>query len=112
MDRETKTFFVCMLMVGLLFGATGQLLLKLGLLNTTPLLELFILLGVALYGLSTVIYLYILSRTHLSWVYSLGGLSYVFATILAVFVLDEPTSLARWLGVAVIAIGCILIGLS
>ena len=73
MDTETKAFFLCIMIVGLLFSATGQLLLKLGLLNLAPLLELFILLGFVLYGLSTVIYLYVLSRTHLSWVYSLGG---------------------------------------
>lgn len=72
----------------------------------------FLLLGFVLYGCSTLLYLFVLSRTHLSWVYSMGGLSYVFTVILASVVLGEGASLVRWLGVIIIAVGAVLVGRS
>jgi uncharacterized membrane protein len=66
----------------------------------------------AAYGIATLVYLYILGRSHLSWAYGFVGFSYIFTTVLALIVLGENISAFRWLGVVVIAIGTALIGLS
>ena len=55
-------------------------------------------------------YFYVLSRAHLTWVYGIGGLAYIFAVILANFI--ETVPLLRWVGVIVITIGVALIGFS
>lgn len=49
---------------------------------------------------------------HLSWAYSMGGLSYIFAVLLAHLALGESVPFLRWVGVLVIAVGVAMIGLS
>lgn len=110
MRKETKLLLVVVLLFSTLLGSIGQLLFKLGLTTTTILL--YLLLGFLAYALSTVLYLYALGRMHLSWAYGMGGLSYVFASILALLILGEQISPLRWLGILVIAIGAALVGLS
>ena len=95
-----------------LLGAVGQLFFKIGLMHAGLYLMAYIALGVIAYGVSTLIYLHVLGHTHLSWAYSFNGLSYVFAAALAVLALNESVGLARWIGVAVIAIGTAFIAVS
>lgn len=93
-------------------GALGQLLFKLALPTGRPILIGWLVLGIAAYGIATLAYFYVLSRVHLSWAYGIGGLSYIFATFLAYFVLAENVPPLRWAGVVVITIGVVLIGTS
>lgn len=99
------------MLIGTALGGCGQLFFKLGLSNKVQLTE-FLSIGIILYFVATVFYLYVLGRSNLSWAYGLGGLSYIFATTLASFILGEPVSLLRWVGVLIIAIGTALVGLS
>ncbi len=92
------------------FAAVGQLLFKYSF--TSSFVAGWLALGVVAYGVSTVAYFYVLSRVHLSWAYGIGGLSYIFTTVLAYLVLMEDIPLLRWVGVIVITIGVILIGTS
>ena len=92
-------------------GAVGQLLFKLAFVSSSTLIE-WLLLGIVAYGFGTLAYFYVLSRVHLSWAYGIGGLSYIFATFLAYFVLAENVPPLRWVGVVVITIGVVLIGTS
>ena len=62
--------------------------------------------------ISTVIYFYVLGRTHLSWAYGFTGLSYIFASAIAFLFLGELVPGLRWLGIAIIAIGTALVGSS
>ena len=105
---------VMLLLVSTFTAAVGQLLFKLGLNNTTSpaLFVSGILIGLGAYAASTVFYFVVLSRVHLSWAYGIGGLSYIFATLFAAFILLENIPPLRWVGVAVIFVGVILIGLS
>jgi uncharacterized membrane protein len=91
-------------------GAVGQLLFKYAFVSSSLIEWLFF--GIAVYGAATLVYFYVLSRAHLSWTYGIGGLSYIFATFLAYFVLAENVPPLRWLGVVVITIGVVLIGTS
>jgi drug/metabolite transporter (DMT)-like permease len=100
-----------MLVFSTLLGAIGQFFFKYAFLNSALFAELLAA-GIAAYLVSTLIYFYVLSRVHLSFAYSMGGLSYIFAVVLAVLFLNESVPLLRWAGVITIALGVVLIGLS
>ncbi len=114
MEKESqysKKILVSILITSTFLGGLGQFLFKIGLNNHNSfILLLFVFLGFLSYSLSTVFYFFALSRAHLSWVYGFGGLSYIFASLLASFI--EPVPLLRWLGIFIIAVGTALIGIS
>lgn len=64
--------------------------------------------GIA-YGGATVLWLYILKHFPFSIAYPLSSLSYVFGMLAAIIFFHEEVSLAKWIGVLLIAGGCILI---
>lgn len=109
---ESKVKYALVLGCSTLLGAVAQVAFKHGLnLGGLPTAE-WLAVGILLYGFSTIVYFYILSRVHLSWAYGIGGLSYIFATLLAFFALSENVPPLRWAGIVVITIGVILIGIS
>ncbi len=110
--QNIKKLLLLMLVGSTILGAVGQLLFKLGLQSTGVYLIGLILLGIISYGLSTIIYLYVLGRSHLSWAYGVGGLSYIFASVFALIFINEPITLLRWIGILLIAAGTALVGLS
>lgn len=110
--KEEKRSYIMLLSVSTALGAIGQLLFKLGVTSGMYNLIMFISLGLIAYLVSSVIYFYVLSRTHLSWAYGFGGLSYIFASALAFLFLAEAVPPLRWVGIVVIAIGTALIGFS
>lgn len=110
--QNAKRYFVLILITSTFLGSIGQLFFKLGVQSTRVSLLIYILVGIISYGISTVLYLHVLGRMHLSWVYGFGGLSYIFVNILAFFVLSEKIATLRWVGIVMIAIGTALIGLS
>ena len=85
MESE-KSKSIGLLVVSTLLGAMGQLFFKYSFVNAGSFLIL-LLIGILAYAASTAVYFYVLSRVHLSWAYSVGGISYVFAVLLAVQVL-------------------------
>ncbi len=113
MQKDSKVFYIILLVFSTSLGGIGQFLFKEGLLQSGLYLEVLVIaVGVLVYVASTAIYFYTLARTHLSWAYGFGGISYIVAELLAYFVLAEPVGIARWIGVLVIAIGTALVGLS
>lgn len=113
MQKDSKLFYIVLLVFSTSLGGIGQFLFKEGLLQTALYLEVLVIaIGVLAYVISTAIYFYTLARTHLSWAYGFGGISYIVAELLAYFVLLEPVGIARWIGVLIIAIGTALVGLS
>lgn len=69
-------------------------------------------LGLFLFGISAIFWLVVLSRVSLSIAYPFAGLSYVGIVLLDKYVLHEPVPPLRWVGVATIAIGIAVVGLS
>ncbi len=109
--RESKIKNLSVLLVSTFLGAAGQFMFKYSFLGVgLAHLVIYLAFGLLLYGLSTVFYFYVLSRAHLTWVYGVGGLSYIFAVILANFIEAVPP--LRWIGVIVITVGVALIGFS
>ncbi len=107
---KNKIYLIFIIFTTIL-GASGQLLFKSALGNNNIIIYL-IFIGLICYGLATLIYFFMLSKFHLSWLYSFNGLTYIFTLLLAHFVLFEKISLLRWVGIIIIAIGVIIVGLS
>lgn len=113
MQKDSKLFYIILLVFSTSLGGIGQFLFKEGLLQSSFYIEVLVIaFGVLVYVISTAIYFYTLARTHLSWAYGFGGISYIVAELLAYFVLLEPVGIARWIGVLIIAVGTALVGLS
>jgi multidrug transporter EmrE-like cation transporter len=117
-----------LLVVSVCFAVAGQLTLKsamnrIGRIGAdqlaTPGSTLFtaareplLWLGLALFGVSAMFWLVVLSRVPLSVAYPFVGLSYVAIVAFARIVLGEQVPLLRWAGVVVVAIGIVIVGLS
>jgi drug/metabolite transporter (DMT)-like permease len=65
--------------------------------------------GLALFGLSAMVWLVVLSRASLSFAYPFAALTYVLILLFDHFVLDDPVPPLRWGGVAFIAAGIFLV---
>jgi multidrug transporter EmrE-like cation transporter len=68
-----------------------------------------ILLGFALYVFATVIWMYLLSKLPLSFLYPLQSIAYVLALFIAVYLFKEQIPVTRWIGVTVIMFGVYLV---
>jgi uncharacterized membrane protein len=110
--RDSKKMYVVILLISTLLGAFGQVLFKEGVVSGFEMLALYLFLGLVSYGISTILYFYVISRTHLSWAYGFVGLSYIFASAIAFVFLSEQVPVLRWVGILVIAVGTVLVGAS
>lgn len=116
------------LFIGLVFESTGVVLLKKGMaevgdVKTMSLGEIArvvkagitntqILLGVFFEALFFVCLLVLMARSDISFLWPMTGLSFVFATVAAIFFLREQVSTVRWVGVILIMLGAALISYS
>ncbi|GIU97112.1 MAG: transporter [Actinomycetota bacterium] len=65
--------------------------------------------GLALFGISAILWIFALSRASLSFAYPFAALGYVLIVAFSVFVLHETVPPLRWVGVAFICIGIVLV---
>ncbi len=72
---------------------------------TTP----FVWGGLVLFGLSAVVWLWVLSRASLSFAYPFAALTYLFIVLVDRFWLNETVPPVRWAGVAFIMTGIVLV---
>ena len=116
------------LIIGLLFESAGVVLLKKGMaqigdvgtLNPSNALRIFksgatnpsILAGVLFEALFFASLLLLMSKSDISFLWPLTGLSFVFATFAAIWFLGEQVSMIRWAGVILIMLGAGLISYS
>ena len=87
------------------FGAVGASAASLKAVATT----VAVWVGLALFGLSALVWLAVLSRASLSFAYPFAALTYVLIVLFDRFVLDETVPALRWGGVAFIIVGIILV---
>jgi drug/metabolite transporter (DMT)-like permease len=71
-----------------------------------------ILLGLFFEALFFLCLLILMSKSDISFLWPLTGLSFVFATFAAIWFLGERVSAVRWMGVALIVIGAAFISYS
>lgn len=110
-----------LLLINIILLVAGQTLWKIGLsgmdleFTVHGIIKMFInpyiLGGLVIYSIATVIWFYILSRSELSLIYPLQSLCYVAAAIVAVLVFKESIPQTRWLGIALIILGACLVSL-
>lgn len=116
------------LLVGLVFESTGVVLLKKGMeqigeIHGYTVAEMFrvfkagvtnpqILLGVFFEALFFACLLILMSKSDISFLWPLTALSFVFATLAAIWFLGEKVSTVRWIGVILIMIGAAFISYS
>lgn len=119
---------IALLLVSVVFATAGQLTLKgameaIGRIGTQELSDVgqtitravkepLLWIGLALFGISAVFWLVVLSRVDLSLAYPFVGVSYIVVVTLARFMFNEHVPTLRWVGVTVIAVGIALIGIS
>ena len=72
----------------------------------------FVLFGLLLIGISSVIWIVALSRTELSYAYPFVSVGYITTAILSVLLFNEPSSVVKWIGIAVIVSGVIILSRS
>lgn len=109
---------------GILAGGFGALLLKVGARSLVPrgggwVTQLLgalgtpsILVGVALYLVPTVLWIWLLRTIPLTVLQPILSLSYVLTALLALWILREPVPLQRWLGMGLIMAGIVLVSRS
>ena len=121
-----KLIFI--LLIGLIFESTGVILLKKGMpqigdMQKVSVNEVWrvvqagltspqILLGVLFEALFFGCLLMLMSKSDISFLWPLTGLSFVFATFAAIWFLGEHVSPSRWIGVALIMAGAAFVSYS
>jgi len=112
----TSLFAVSLVLIATIIGAFGALFLKYGAEKLTrsnkwTFINIRLVFGVFLYGLSSIFFLIALKNGELSVLYPLTSLSYVWISLLSIKMLNEKMNFFKWLGIAAILIGVSLIGL-
>lgn len=69
-----------------------------------------VLVGLTLFVLSAVTWLVVISRVPLSLAYPFAGITYLLLTLFSRFVLKEHVPSLRWVGVALIVAGVVMVG--
>lgn len=69
----------------------------------------YVLLGLACYAVSVVVWLIVLSRVNVSYAYPLLSVGYIVVTLAGKLFFSEEVGLSRWSGVLVICAGVYLI---
>ena len=110
-----------MIVISILVGSAGQLFLKQGMiqvgsLQIQSLVEIgtlawrvfstpLVILGLACYGVGTLVWLGVLSRLDLGFAYPMLALSYVLVPLMAQVFLGEKIPIARLVGIGIIVVG-------
>jgi drug/metabolite transporter (DMT)-like permease len=71
-----------------------------------------VLLGLFLYGVGAILWLWVLARTDLSFAYPFVGLGFILTMLFGSFFLGEPMGLARVSGTMLIVAGVVLVSRS
>jgi multidrug transporter EmrE-like cation transporter len=114
------------IILSVLTGGFAQTMMKLGTkrvgeFGDTPVLDYllrlmtspFIILAVVSYGLGVILYMLVLSRTDLSYLYPvMTALGLVLASLISVFIVGEHISPLRMAGIAVVIAGVLMLSQS
>ncbi|MEK7127727.1 MAG: EamA family transporter [Patescibacteria group bacterium] len=104
-----KDLVILIMVFNSLISAGGQLCFKLGV-NDRNLV--FILLGLICYGVSLLIWLFVLSKVDLSFAYALVALTFVFLLIFSRVFLHETIGIYRIIGSLLIILGIVFVAKS
>jgi len=112
-----------LVLISVLLGVFGQLSLKKGMDNIGNIeiqdlfssrifliaKEKFVIIGITLYAVATLLWLVILSKAELSFAYPLLAIGYVLIAIFSKIFFNENLTAIRFLGILLISIGVFLL---
>ena len=100
----TKFIFTSLILLTVALNTTAQVLLKSG--ANRSLLNLYLLGGVLTYGVSTVVYVLVLSKINLSVAYPVViGLTVIATTVAGTLLLKEKVNSVNWVGIGLMLSG-------
>ena len=109
-----KTVAVLLVLFCSVLAAVGQIFLKMG--SSTASVNILswltntkLIIGIGLYALSSIFFIYALRLGNVSVLYPIIAASYIWVAILASIFLGESMSLVRWAGIGLILGGIVLI---
>jgi drug/metabolite transporter (DMT)-like permease len=124
-QKGNRTMTIGLILASVTLAAIAQVTLKIGMNRVTDanggqlalsgdalkqiLMTGLVWLGLAIFGLSAVLWMFALSRTSLSFAYPFAALGYVIIVTASILILHEHVPLLGWLGVAFIVVGILLI---
>jgi len=105
---------ILLVLVCAFLGAMGQIFFKLASkefsLNLLSLIKNYnFLIGAFLYAVSAILFVYSLKFGNLSILYPIIATSYIWVTLLASIILNEPFPIFKWIGIILILTGIIII---
>jgi len=112
----THLWAVVIVIIGGLFGALGPIYFKRGsdLIKKGKLDTIFknkpLIMGIIIYGISTLIFIPALKGGELSVLYPIVGLAYVWVCIYSTIMLKERMTLLKWTGIFIVILGVSFIG--
>ncbi len=115
---STRFLAIAGVLISVSLNATGQILFKAVRVEHAgmPFYSLFLqpetLAGFLFYGLSSIIWLWVLSRVQISYAYPILALAFPIVVVFSVLLFGESVSLARWVGVSIIVAGVFLLARS
>jgi drug/metabolite transporter (DMT)-like permease len=124
----TRSYTIALTLLCVTLTAAAQIALKLGVSSAKmqhllegggtsnflvrAVLSPTVLLGLGLYGISTVLWLLVLAKSDVSYAYPFVSLGFVFTALYAALVLHEPMAIARIGGIALIVTGVFFVARS
>ena len=118
-------FALSLVAICIIFGSVGQILMKTGMSQTSPIgdvgklfnpstivsifTNVYVIGGILLYAAAALLWLGALSTLDISLMYPLLSLAYVVVAILSLIFLKEDITLLRWVGIGVVIAGCFMI---
>ena len=113
---------ILFLLLSILFSVSAQFVLKKAMLHVgsfdlggapigfiLDLINIWVILGLLLYGTGTIFWIMCLKKIDLGLAYPMGTFQYIFIFIGAYFLFDESISWVRLVGMALICLGVIVI---
>jgi drug/metabolite transporter (DMT)-like permease len=122
-ERRNKALIIALILLSVALAAVAQLTLKYGMNQVAQVGESRSAVGtlvgaarqpavwggLAIFGISSVFWMLVLSRASLSFAYPFAALTYVMILVFDWLVLREPVVALRWAGVAFIIAGLVLV---
>ena len=121
MDGTRVSVAAEVLVIGsVVLATTGQLAIKLGLGKAAGLFTLAphplhapftlgVLCGLVIYGLGTLLWMQAVAKRNISYLYPLASLNYILVAVGGHLLLHEPLVPGRWIGIAIMAAGIVLL---
>ena len=111
--------FIPLILFSVLLNAIAQLVLKKGMstigggkivfkIITNP----YIIAGMGIYGISILSWLFVLSKVNVSVAYPFLSIGFIFSSIAAYYVFNEPLTIHKIIGIALICAGLVFLSLS